>query len=259
MFFKRKIVLSLSLAVIFISVVCAVIFLNLRPSHNQLVLVRDIDLEELSNKEDLSKYAGEKIVYNVRMGNLTLGKSVFSRLPPVELDGKMANLMSFETRLAKFSDKEKIYSAPRTFLPLKIEREVSNWPFLEKISEHYDQDKFTLTIIKNKGKSSEQRVIRKDGPIHNSIILPFVLRDIPELAPGWSMTANLPGQKFEIKLSSVESLKLPSGEFKAYHFESNPPKFEIWVSADERRIPLKIKGAGPLGYTLVMKEYSLEK
>lgn len=259
MSFKRRIILSVSLAVIFISVVSAVVFLNLRPGHNQLVLVRDIDLEELSNNEDLNKYTGEKIVYNVRMGNVTLGKSVFTRLPPVELDGKMANLMSFETRLARFSDKEKIHSAAGTFLPLKIEREVSNWPFLEKISEHYDQDKFTLTIIKNKGKSSQQRVIRKDGPIHNSIILPFVLRNIPELALGWSMTANLPSQRFEIKLSSLETLKLPSGEFKAYHFQSNPPKFEIWVSADERRIPLKIKGAGPLGYTLVMKEYSLEK
>ena len=221
-------------------------------------MVRDIDVEEAGNKEDLNKYVGEKIVYNVRMGNVTMGKSVFKRLPPVELDGKMANLMSFETSVAKFSDKEKIHSAAGTFLPLKIEREVSNWPFLEKISERYDQDKFTLTIIKNKGKSSEERVIRKDGPIHNSIILPFMLRDIPELAVGWSMTANLPSQRFEIKLSSLETLKLPSGEFKAYHFKSNPPKFEIWVSADERRIPLKIKGAGPLGYTLVMKEYSLE-
>lgn len=258
MSFKKKIILSISLAVIFISVICAVVFLNLGPAHNQLVLVRDIDLEELSNNDNLNKYAGEKIVYNVRMGNVTLGKSVFARLPPVELNGKMANLMSFETRLARFSDKEKIHSAAGTFLPLKIEREVSNWPFLEKISEHYDQDKFTLTIIKNKGKSSEQRVIRKDGPIHNSIILPFMLRDIPELAVGWSMTANLPSQRFEIKLSSLETLKLPSGEFKAYHFESNPPKFEIWVTSDERRIPLKIKGAGPLGYTLVLKEYSCE-
>src|SRR3989338_8842701 len=254
---KKNILLSLSLAVVFISVVYIIVFLNLKPAQNQLVLVRDIDLKELSNNQALNKYTGEKIVYNVRMGNVTLGKSVFNRLQPVELDGKMVNLMSFETRLARFSDKEKIYSAAGTFLPLKIEREISNWPFLEKISEQYDQDKFTLTIIKTKGKVSEERVIRKDGPIHNSIILPFVLRDIPELAVGWSMAANLPGQKFEIKLSSLKTLKLPAGEFKAYHFESNPSKFEIWVSADERRIPLKIKGAGPLGYTLVMKEYKL--
>ncbi len=243
---------------IFVSIVCAIVFFNSRPRHNQLVLVREVDLEESSDNADLRKYTGEKIVYNVRMGNVTLGRSVFTRLEPVELDGKMVNLMSLETRLAKFSDKEKIYSSPRTFLPLKIEREVVNWPFQEKISEQYDQEKFTLTIIKNKGKSSQQRVIRKDSPIHNTIVLPFVLRDIPELAVGWSMTANLPAQKFEVNLSSVETLKLPSGEFKAYHFESAPPKFEIWVSADERRIPLKIKGSGPLGYTLVLKEYSLE-
>ena len=222
MSFKIKIILFVALAGVFISVVSVVVFLNLKPERNQLVLVRDVDFEELSNNEDLNKYVGEKIIYNVRMGNVTLGKSVFTRLPPVELDGKMVNLMSFDTRLARFSDKENIYSAAGTFLPLKIEREVSNWPFLEKISEHYDQDKFILTIVKNKGKGSQQRVIKKDGPIHNTVILPFVLRNIPELAAGWSMTANLPSQKFEIKLSAVKTLKLPSGEFKAYHFESNP-------------------------------------
>ena len=68
--------------------------------------------------------------------------------------------------------------------------------------------------------------------------------------------AQLPTQQFLIRLVSVDRIKVPSGEFKCYHFESFPKKFEIWISADNRRIPVKIKGLGALGYTMVMQDYS---
>ena len=46
---KRKIILSVSLVLIFVLSVSVIVFFNLRPAQNQLVLVRDIDIEELSN------------------------------------------------------------------------------------------------------------------------------------------------------------------------------------------------------------------
>lgn len=200
---------------------------------------------------------GEKIVYGVILGKVSLGRAVFTHLPHTQLDGKRVSLMTFETKLARFSDLETIYSDSNSFLPLKVERNISTWPILEKITEHYDQENFILTIRKSQGRKKGQAVIRKNSPIHNAVILPFYVRMKDELSLGWSMIANLPGQQFEIKLVSLEELKVPAGTFKAYRFESNPKRFEIWLSADERKIPLKIKGAGTFGYTLVMKEYSL--
>ena len=200
---------------------------------------------------------GEKIVYGVTLRNISLGRAVFTHLPHTQLDGRKVSLMTFETKLARFSDLETIYSDSNSFLPLKVERNVSTWPILEKITEHYDQEKFILTIRKAQGRKERQVVIRKNSFIHNAIILPFYVRRQDELRLGWSMIANLPSQQFEIKLVSLEELKVPAGTFKAYRFESNPKRFEIWLSADERKIPLKIKGAGAFGYTLVMKEYRL--
>ena len=221
-------------------------------------------------KDILSKYTrpperiGEKIVYNIRLGKVYLGKAIFNHLAKVELGGKLVSRMTFETRLARFTDLEIIYSDSNSFLPLKVERDISTWPISEKIIEHYDQKNFTLTVIKKKGRKKEELVIRKDGPIHNAIMLPFYIRRLPagqagmaNLDVGWSMLANLPNQRFEIKLTALEELKVPAGTFKAYRFESVPRRFEIWLSADERKIPLKIKGSGAFGYTFVMKEYSL--
>lgn len=200
---------------------------------------------------------GEKISYDVKLGKITLGKAKYSHLPNVELDGKQASHMTFETRLVRFVDLEKIYSDPDTFLPIKIERAISAWPLSEKITERYDQKNFTLTITKNKSAREKQLLVKKDSPIHNAVMLPFYVRCMDAIEAGWSMDVNLPNQKFEIKLVSIEEVIVPAGSFRAYHFKSSPEQFEVWVSADERKIPVKIKGNGALGYSLLMREYSL--
>jgi hypothetical protein len=214
-------------------------------------------VQEAEAEEELfSGFVGEKILYAVRFGGITLGQADFHHVSRVTLEGREVNLMTFQTQLARFNDLEKIYSDMRTFLPLKVERDVFIWPKQEKITESYDQDNFILNITKFRGQKKEEAIIKKEGAIHNAILLPFHVRMVPELEVGWSLLARLPTQEFMIKLSSIEDVTVPAGTFKAYRFESIPKKFEIWVSADERRIPVKIKGAGFMGYTLVMKEYS---
>ena len=202
---------------------------------------------------------GEKITYHIQLGKLNLGKAVFEHLPNTKLQGKKVNLMTFETRLARFTDLERIYSDPENFLPLRVERYISTWPFPEEITEDYDQEKFLLVIKKIKNNKQEELIIKKYSVINNAILLPYYVRDIAKLEVGYNLTAGLPTQEFIIELVGIEEIEVPAGKFMTYHFESRPKKFEIWVSADERRIPVKINGLSGLrglGYTLVMQEYS---
>lgn len=223
-------------------------------------------MHKLLNKEQLPvkpsqaqvpERIGEKIVYDIKLGKLRLGRATYNHLPRAELEGKSVSHMTFETKVVRFTDLEKIYLDPDTFLPLQIEREIATWPISERITESYDQKNFTITISKHASGKKEQQSIKKNSPIHNAICLPFYVRRIDKLEPGWSMTANLPSERFEIKLVSIEEVKVPAGSFKSYRFISAPERFEIWISADERKIPLKIKGAGALRYTFLMKEYSM--
>jgi len=200
---------------------------------------------------------GEKITYRVRLGRLNLGKAVFKQLPKTELGGRNVNLITFETRLARFTDLEKIYSDPESFLPLRVERYVSTWPFPEKIIEDYDQGKFILVIKKFKNNKQRETVIKKDSVINNAILLPYYVRDIAKLEVGYNLIAGLPAQEFIIELVAIEEVEVPAGKFMAYRFESRPKKFKVWISADERRIPVKINGTIGLGYSLVMQEYSI--
>lgn len=202
------------------------------------------------------RHIGEKITYDVRLGSLLLGRAVFEHLPAEEFKGAKVNAISFKTQLARFKDVEKILSDPLTNLPLFVDRSVSTWPLPEQITEEYDQQGCTVVIKKKKGGKLSTVRIKKELPLNNAILLPYYVRDIEDLEVGWSMKVQLPTQQYEIKLVSIEQAQVPAGIFKAYRFKSTPDKFEIWLSADESRIPLKIRGMGSLGYNLAMREYS---
>ncbi len=206
-------------------------------------------------KPKFTDRVGERITYDVMLSGMRMGNAVFHYQAKAELDLKQVNLFIFETRAMRFKDNEKIYGDPETFLPLRVEREISSWPKYEKIIESYDQEKFALKIIKTESGKNYEQNFKKDSAIHNAVILPYMIRRMPELEVGWNFEVNLPTQKFKIELVGIEDLKIPSGAFRAYHLKSTPERFEIWISADERKIPLKIRGASGIGYTLVMREY----
>jgi len=194
---------------------------------------------------------GETITYDVKLGMFKVGSCVFTHSGRVELAGKEADLFTFETRMLRFSDKETIYSDPVSFLPIKVVRDISMWPKKEMITEEYDQREHTVTI--NKG--GVLQVIRKPAPLNNAILLPFFVRKTAKLDIGWSMNATLPTQEFVIRLVRTEKVVVPAGSYDTYYFESTPSKFQIWISADERRLPVKIRGTGGIGYTMLMSGY----
>ncbi len=199
---------------------------------------------------------GEKIIYDINLGKICLGTSSFLRVDNQELNGKTVNVMIFQTHLAHFTDKEIIYTDPQTLLPLRVERNITNLMLRENIIEDYDQKEFIVTINKKKTIGfDEQFVIKKDEPINNAILMPQYVRRLAELNIGKEFTANLPTRKITIKLISIDEIKVPAGTFKAYHFESTPRQIEIWISADQQRIPVKIQDTGKFGYTLLLKEY----
>ena len=101
-------------------------------------------------------------------------------------------------------------------------------------------------------------MFKKNGPIQNAILLPFYLRSIDNPKIGWEIKARVP-EEFTIRLESFEEIVTPAGKFMTYHFTSSPKKFEIWISKDDYRLPIKIKGFGGMGYTMVVKTHFLPK
>jgi len=204
---------------------------------------------------------GEEILYDVMLAKIRIGQAKYRHLSKTLLNEKPVHLITFETKALRFRDRETIYADPETFLPIVIDRKVSQILKPEKIKEEYDQENFVLKITKKRF-TTEERIIKKDSPIHNSILLPYFVRNKKDLEVGWSFMANLPQHKHKITLKAIESVTVPAGDFRAFYFESEPVKgkqIKIWISTDEGRIPLRLEGTGGIGYKLLMRKYTLPK
>lgn len=190
----------------------------------------------------------EKIVYTIN----GLGKAEYNDLGVVDYQNRKLKLTTFHTIVTGFKDLEKIYSDPETGLPFRVERSIS-WPLSkEYITEEYFSETNSLVVKKYKNdKLVKEYSYKAKGPIHNAILLPFSLRKEGDFQIGWSFDVRFPDE-YKITLSSIEEIKVNAKKFMAYHFTSEPPKFEIWISKDKYRIPLVIKGSSGLGYTMRM-------
>lgn len=197
---------------------------------------------------------GENIIYELKpLG----GNAQYSDLGLTDFEGQKVNLTVFETNTLGFKDTEKIYSDPETLLPIRVERNIRLWFSKENIVEEYNQKDFKVAIIKFKGgKKISEQIFLTDGPIYNAVLIPFYLRKISDMKIGWSFIFRLP-QKYEARLVSLDEIKVGEKKLLTYHFTSIPDKFEIWISKDDARIPLKIKGNKGFKYTLLMQEYSM--
>ena len=226
-----------------------------KPAETTITIPLTAQIPEEAPVPQAPEFLGEKIGYDVRFKGLSIGKAYFSYEAVTKLNGKPALLMTMTTKLARFYDKETIYGDPATFLPMRVERSIVNLLSKEKITEQYDQEKFKVSITKHKGGKTQTLEYQKDAPVQNPILLPHHVRQKADLAVGSRFTVVLPTRTFEIALSNIENVTTPAGTFKAYHFQSCPPQIEIWMTADARKIPVKLRGTGVLGYVMVMEKY----
>jgi hypothetical protein len=195
-------------------------------------------------------YTGEQITYSISTG----GAAVYSDQGIVDLSGAKARSVMFKTHIGGLlDDKELIYARPDTCLPLRIERDVQYLFRKERIIEEYSPETSSVSIQKyGHDKLIKEYRFSSDSPIQNAILLPFYLRTVADLQVGWSFDVNI-RTPYKVTLAAIAEVEVPAGKFMAYQFTSEPRKFEIWITRDADRVPVKIKGTGGFKYSLDMK------
>lgn len=197
---------------------------------------------------------GEKFIYDVRYKGLKVGSSVLTFHGEKDLGAKKAYHITFSTNIPSLKDTEELYADKDTFLPIEVHRTLKKrLGFGDRIKEVYDQENFRVDISSKSKLRKKNFSIQKDSPIHNAILLAYYYRTQDTFNKGDKFDISLPTFDFEVTFNGIEEIKTPLGKFQAYAFTSDPPKFRLWLSADEKRIPLKIHNPSVLGYSLVIK------
>ena len=211
-------------------------------------------LPEEQNAPGLPFESGEQFTYEVRYKGAKIGRSTLIFQGERPLDDKKVYHVTFNTNVPSLKDREEIYADPDTFLPIEVHRVIKKKiGFDDKIKEVYDQENFRVDISSKSKLRTKEFSIEKDSPIHNAILLVYYYRVKKDFDKNEKLKINLPTLDFEVAFSGIETIKTKLGEHRAYVFTSEPPKFEFWLSADEKRIPLKIKNPGSMGYSMILK------
>ena len=198
----------------------------------------------------------EKIVYRISTG----GYAEYHDMGVVERNGRQVRMVTFKTYIGGLMDGfERIYGEADTFLPLRIERDVRFAFRKEYLIEDYDPPSSSVTIKKyvRDRFAAEFRIV-KDRPIQNAILLRSYLKTIPDLRVGWSVDIRIP-DPYTVTLESFEDIEVPGGKFPTYHFVSKPRQFELWVTRDASRIPVKLAVKKGYRTSVEMKAYSVSQ
>jgi hypothetical protein len=197
---------------------------------------------------------GEKLFFDVQYKGMKLGESVLTFHGERRIGEKDLYYITFHTELLAFEDREEIYAYKDTFLPFLISRDIKRMGALPlEILEEYDQDAFRVKIRKKSPFLTERFTIEKKGPIHNAVLLTYFYRTKPRIEDSHRESYFLPKAEFDLVLKEKKEVNTKIGRRTAYIFKGEPSNFKFWLSAGERRLPLKIDGHNILGYTFIIR------
>jgi len=234
--------------VIIISVFVYVIFTEFRDGYSL------DNLPQYKISRDLPFKEGERFLYEIRYKDIKIGEAVLTFNGESRLNGKKVYFVTCSTTLPSIKDAEDLYAETNTFLPVEVHRSIKKrFGFDDNITEIYDQRTFKVHISSKSKLRSKSFSIQKSAPIHNAILLVYYYRSKKDFTKGERSKINLPTVEFEVLFDGVEHIATPLGEYEAYVFTSNPPRFKLWLSKDTHKIPLKIQTPNTLGYSMLIK------
>jgi len=157
-------------------------------------------------------------------------------------------------KLFQIESEEVVYMDKDTYLPLKVQRKVKFLGREESILEEYQQKEGWVKIIQTKDKTTEERLIKVNPPIHNILILYFLYPlDLKDEAIGKTYEFNLPTRKISVRLKEARKIsRYGKGREEFYIWEGSPRRFEVWLKKTER-LPLRVEIPAFLGRIVITK------
>ncbi len=207
---------------------------------------------EAKAKVQESVFKGEVVSFGVYSGGIfKVGSGRLELKGLVEEEGEACQHVDFKVSSFSVDDHEVIIGRHDFSLPVRVVRDIRVFGRDEDIVERYSPDGRRVVIDKRvRDGESEETVIDSEQPLGNVLLLIYRLREDPDLAVGREYDINLPTTRFKLVVKEKKPLKVPLGRFDAFYIESEPKKYRIWLSADPRRLPLRIQGlvAGGMAY-----------
>ncbi len=194
---------------------------------------------------------GEKIIFDFFLFGIKSGRSNIEFLGDANLGNKKLFLISSATDALKYKGTEKIFVEWDSFLPVRVERDLKIGWDSENIVEEYNVEDGSVVIKKKKnGKVLKDIIFKNEGSYQHVISLLYYLRTI-DLSLGQIIPVKLPKLSLELKVKSIEKIRVPFATKNAFFISDPKENLRIWLSIDEK-LPLQFS------YSSTAKRYSMK-
>ncbi|MFH1655305.1 MAG: DUF3108 domain-containing protein [Candidatus Omnitrophota bacterium] len=236
-------------------VIIAALILNKSKFSRSQELFNDFKakITQIHNSESPFK-EDERLLFRVKMGFLTVGRSQLIFKGKTKLDGREVYLIKFITRATNFIDTETIYTDPISFLPLRVQRDIKMFGKKIDIVEEYNQKEKFVKITRTEAGKTDEQIIRSDNNLDSIICLIYLYRIPGKIELGKTMTINLPLKRIKVKVENIRNIRVPAGNFDAFIMKSEPKGYNFWFGTGENRLPLSIDGAIRFGSARLLLE-----
>jgi len=202
---------------------------------------------------------GEKLTYGASWNGLYVGKLTMTIKEKVSINGKEAYCVvanadsaSVLDAIFKVRDTYTSFIDAQDFRSLKFERKINERFYTAHEATEYDQEKHSAVITNLR--NNENKTIEVPANIQDMVSCLFYFRTL-ELKPGddVKMDVNIRSKIYTLagKVLGFDNITIPKlGNFDAFRIEPKASfkgilidrgKGYIWVSTDERRLPLVAK------------------
>ncbi len=190
----------------------------------------------------------ETLIFNAYSNGIMSGEGRLVYHGVTELDNGRLQRVTLSVQALSMKDDEEIFGSEDFSAPVKVIRQVRVFGRDESIVETYAPDRKSVVIEKSvNGEARPALTLKTDYELGNLLLMLYRIRSSKEMNIGDSYRFSLPTQEFDLFIKAKRRVKVPMGTYDAFILESRPSKYVIWISVDEERIPLRIKGMVPLG------------
>ncbi|MBD3263883.1 MAG: hypothetical protein GF375_02125 [Candidatus Omnitrophica bacterium] len=211
---------------------------------------QDSEIEERFGGKD-------KLRYKVSFNGIPSGYIQWNYLGQKKVNGKEAAILKVtsDAKILGFLDitsEEVVYLATESFLPLKVERDLSVFGKEETITEIYNQDEGYIKIVKVSDGQKNVNKIEQASPIHNVLALIYFFPEGIDLKDEEWKVFNLPTRKLRIKMVEERVLNTPRGKEDTYFLLGRGGKrFSLWLDK-ETLLPLRLEYVFLLGKVIII-------
>ncbi|MBM3214499.1 DUF3108 domain-containing protein [Candidatus Poribacteria bacterium] len=200
--------------------------------------------------EPMPVRAGESLVYDVKLGRLSAGTQSLDVTAQPSVGGeRVLRLVSDAApsplldKVYHFKDRKVSYISAATMLPTRYEKLIEDRSYRGDFSVAFDRDLNTATVWRD-GKR-EQRDRKMPQGVLDELSMVYYLRT-KDLVPGvrYEYTFFTGTRLFDVAVDVLRyeyyTAPAPLGRVKTLRLQASDG-FSVWITADERRIPVRIE------------------